>query len=132
LIGRGTIVLVKLLDRPQPNAHSQAASLAPVTVRLATATDDAAIARVAGRDTRPAPPAPHLVAERAGTIEAVLSLATGEWVADPFRRTAEVVELLRCYARRHRRESGQRPRRGTRMPESRRLDLGLAGAGGGR
>jgi hypothetical protein len=27
-----------------------------------------------------------------------MSLVTGEVVADPFRRTAEVIELLRCHA----------------------------------
>jgi hypothetical protein len=66
-----------------------------VTIRLAGADDQSAIDRVAGRDSRPAPAGPLLVAERGGTIEAALSLHTGGVVADPFRRTAELVELLR-------------------------------------
>jgi hypothetical protein len=70
----------------------------PVTIRLAGADDQSAIDRVAGRDSRPAPSGPLLVAERAGAIEAALSLRTGGVVADPFRRTAELIELLRCHA----------------------------------
>jgi hypothetical protein len=66
-----------------------------VTVRLAGSDDCRALERVAGRDTRPLPPGPWLVAERGGDVLAVLSLKTGTVVADPFRRTAELVELLR-------------------------------------
>ena len=40
-------------------------------------------------------PAPHLVAERDGRIDAVLSLRSDELVADPFRYTAQVCDLLR-------------------------------------
>ena len=67
----------------------------PVTVRMASAEDAEAIRVLAERDSRPVPPAPRLVAERCGRIEAALSLRTDEVVADPFRRTAELVELLR-------------------------------------
>jgi hypothetical protein len=70
-----------------------------VTIRLAYDADAAAIERVAGRDSRPVPPAPHLVAIRGDTIEAALSLGDGAVVADPFRHTADLVELLRCHAR---------------------------------
>jgi hypothetical protein len=78
----------------QPRHDHLAAWLAPVTVRLAAAPDAEALERVAQRDSRLLPPAPHLVAERGGAIEAVFSLRTGEAVADPFRPTAELVELL--------------------------------------
>jgi hypothetical protein len=70
-----------------------------LTIRLANGHDSAAIAAVAERDTSPMPPAPHLVAERDGAIQAVLSLRTAAVVADPFRPTAELVELLRQRAR---------------------------------
>ncbi len=40
----------------------------------------------------------NLLAERDGRIDAVLSLSTGELIADPFRRTAELRELLRCHS----------------------------------
>jgi hypothetical protein len=66
-----------------------------VTLRMAGAGDAGEIVALAERDSRPVPPAPRLVAERAGRIEAVLSLATGAAVADPFRPTAGLVELLR-------------------------------------
>jgi hypothetical protein len=79
-------------------SHRAAAWERPVTLRLATDSDDAALERLAQRDCRPLPPGPHLVAERDGRIEAATSLATGELVADPFRRTAELCELLRCHA----------------------------------
>jgi hypothetical protein len=38
------------------------------------------------------------VAERDRRLEAAISLATGELVADPFRRTAELCDLLLCHA----------------------------------
>ena len=127
------MVRMNLLRSRRPSAQRERLSLEPVTIRLAGADDDEGIARVAGRDSRPVPPAPRLVAERGGVIEAVLSLRTRELVADPFRRTAELVELLRCHA------ATLRPagfdgaqRRPRERPTGGRLDLGLAGAGGCR
>jgi hypothetical protein len=79
-------------------SHRLAAWAQPVALRLAACTDLDALERLAELDSRPLPPAPHLIAERDGTICAALSLATHEIVADPFRRTAELCELLRCYA----------------------------------
>jgi hypothetical protein len=70
----------------------------PVTLRLATLADGAALARLAQLDSSPLPPGPHLLGERDGCIQAAISLATGELIADPFRRTAELCELLRCHA----------------------------------
>jgi hypothetical protein len=100
------------------------AALAPVTVRLAEPADSAAVARVAGRDSQPLPPPPQLVAERGGEIEAVLSLSSGAAVADPFRPTAELVELLRYQA-----HTASRGRAGTgrgRSPRPAALGFGLA------
>jgi hypothetical protein len=118
----------------RPDARRAAGWRVPVTIRLAEAGDADEIARVAGRDCRPAPPAPQLVAERKGAIEAVLSLRTGGVVADPFRHTAELVELLRCHAGgvRVAGGDGHRGRDEHRPAQRRRLDLGLAGAGGCR
>lgn len=70
-----------------------------ITIRLEQPADAAAIEALAGRDSRPVPGAPRLVAERRGAIEAVLSLSGGAVIADPFLPTAELVELLRCRAR---------------------------------
>ena len=51
--------------------------------------------RVAELDTRPPPPAPWLVAERDGIVEAVISVRTTEAVANPFVPSAPLVDLLR-------------------------------------
>jgi hypothetical protein len=70
----------------------------PVTIRQVLPADLGALERLAQRDSRPLPPGPHLAAERDGRIDAAISLATGELIADPFRRTAELCELLRVHA----------------------------------
>lgn len=80
------------------DTHRLAAWQSPVTVRLAAPADVGALERLAGLDSRPLPSGPHLVAERDGQIDAALSLSTGELIADPFHRTAELRELLRCHA----------------------------------
>jgi hypothetical protein len=71
---------------------------ASLTLRQAIPSDQPALIRLSQLDCRPLPPAPHLVAERDGRIDAALSLSSGETVADPFRRTAELRELLRDHA----------------------------------
>jgi hypothetical protein len=85
-------------SRDRGGQHRRAAWSRPTTLRLAVAADLASLERLAQLETRPAPPGPHLVAERDGRIDAAISLATGELVADPFRRTAELCELLRVHA----------------------------------
>jgi hypothetical protein len=77
------------------DAHRLDVWRTPVTLRLAAPADACALARLAALDSRPLPPGPHLVAERDGRIDAAHSLSTNEAVADPFRRTAELRELLR-------------------------------------
>jgi hypothetical protein len=78
--------------------HRPAAWQRPVTLRLADIDDVARLERLAELDSRSLPHGPYLVAERDRRVEAAISLATGELVADPFRRTAEICELLRCHA----------------------------------
>ena len=68
--------------------------------------------RVAERDSRPLPPGSLLVAEEEGEIRAALSLQTHEFVADPFRPTASMVELLRIRAR----QVGRSGPQGTKRP----------------
>lgn len=84
--------------RSSSAGHRAAGWRTPVTLRLAGEDDEAAVARLAQLDSRPVPAAPLLVAERGGRIDAAISLAGGDAIADPFRRTAELVELLRCHA----------------------------------
>ena len=69
-----------------------------VLLRAATGADAPALARVAQLDSRPLPPGPHLVAERAGSIEAAIALPSGEIVANPFVPTADLCDLLRIHA----------------------------------
>jgi hypothetical protein len=85
-------------QRPDSDLHRRASWSIPVTLRLAGPADRAALERLAGLESSRLGPGPHLVAVRDGTIEAALSLRTHEVIADPFRRTAESCELLRCLA----------------------------------
>jgi hypothetical protein len=83
-----------------------------LTIRYALAHDGAALARLAELDSAKAPLDPVLLAESAGELVAAISLADAVVVADPFRPTADVVELLRARerqlrggSRRHRRQA---------------------------
>jgi hypothetical protein len=88
----------------------------PVTLRRAEGRDGDELRRLAALDSRRLPPGPYLVAERDATIEAAISLSTGELLANPFIRTAEVATLLRCHAGGARvgpdREPARSPQRG--------------------
>jgi hypothetical protein len=65
-----------------------------VTIRRATAQDAAAVERLAELDSRRAPRGTVLLAEVDHEPWAAISLEDGAVVADPFRRTADLVELL--------------------------------------
>ena len=82
-----------------------------ISIRLAEAADTSSLRRVAERDSRPLPGGQLLVAEVGGEVQAALSLQTGESVADPFRATAAIVELLRIRA-----SQGGRGPQGTKRP----------------
>jgi hypothetical protein len=69
-----------------------------VLVRHAAPRDDARIRVLARLDDRRMPGGPFIVAELGGEIVAAMSLKTRAAVADPFRRTADAVELLRMRA----------------------------------
>lgn len=101
--------------------------IAAVTIRLEAPGDAAEIERVAQRDSAPAPPPPRLLAFRDGRIDAALSLRTGAIVADPFERTAELVELLGVRARE---VTGRTGRDGLGAPASGPLSPRPLGAGG--
>jgi hypothetical protein len=66
-----------------------------LTLRQAGTGDEAAIARVAALDSSRPPVDPAMVAERDGRIVAAISFDDGAVVADPFERTADVVQALR-------------------------------------
>lgn len=69
-----------------------------IVIRWAAARDGGALARLAALDCTARPAGPLLVAEVDGEIRAALVLGGGA-IADPFHRTAELVELLRLRAR---------------------------------
>jgi hypothetical protein len=70
-----------------------------LTLRIAEPADSASLVRLAELDSRRLAPGPHLIAERDGNIDAAISLSNGELAADPFKRTAELCELLQSRAR---------------------------------
>ncbi|HEY8581664.1 MAG TPA: hypothetical protein VIL49_01915 [Capillimicrobium sp.] len=74
---------------------------APVVLRPATADDQPRLLRLAALDSRPAPRRPMVVAEVDGALlAAVPADGVGPAVSDPFVPTAELVAILRTFARR--------------------------------
>jgi hypothetical protein len=70
-------------------------SLAPtVLIRAARGSDGDDLDRLAALDSTRVPAGELLVAEADGALVAAHAPATGATIADPFRPTAQVVELL--------------------------------------
>jgi hypothetical protein len=65
-----------------------------VVIRAARGSDGDVLRRLAELDSARLPGGDMLIAEAEGMVIAAHSPATGATIADPFRRTAEVVELL--------------------------------------
>ena len=66
-----------------------------IAIRSALPADAEEIRRLSLLVDRAVPAGPVLLAESDGTVVAALSTTTGEVVTDPFRATADLVELLR-------------------------------------
>lgn len=79
-----------------------------ITIRTATHADAPILARLAALDETAAIHLPALIAEEDGRPVATRSLADGMIAADPFTRTADVIELLELRASRL---TGPAPRR---------------------
>jgi hypothetical protein len=77
-----------------------------LTIRRADLADLAALDRLAALDSAAVPTGDVLVAEVAGDLWAALELSTGKAIADPFRPSGELVELLRLHS-----DSERRPLR---------------------
>ncbi len=73
-----------------------------ITIRAARQEDTAAIARLAALDEAPVPRGVALLGFLDGQLAAAKPLERGVTVADPFRRTAELVDLLDLWAERGR------------------------------
>jgi hypothetical protein len=69
-----------------------------ITIRRSTRADRAGIVRLGVLDDRPAPDGEMLLGFVDGELHAAVPLAGGEAIADPFRRTVELVRLLRLRA----------------------------------
>ncbi len=76
--------------------------MSDLTIRRAEPRDAGALARLAALDSSHAPVGDVLMAEVGDELRAALSVASGEIIADPFRRTAELVDLLELWAKRGR------------------------------
>ena len=76
-------------------------NLAPtVVIRAARGSYGPALRRLAALDSSEVPVGELLLAEADDHLVAAISVDTGDKVADPFRRTADVVDLLAYRAKR--------------------------------
>jgi hypothetical protein len=73
-------------------------TLPTIQIRLARPDDQATLLRLAALDSAPAPRGDMLVALVDGEILAGIALDGGRAIADPFRHTADLVQLLRTRA----------------------------------
>ena len=71
-----------------------------LTIRRAASADDFAVRRLSALDSAFPPTGDVLLAEMDGELWAALSVDTGHAVADPFRPSGDLVELLRFRAER--------------------------------
>lgn len=96
------------LTRPQRRRHRRHEA-DEVSIRLATARDAAVVGELEMLEGRSLTPGSHLVAEVGGIPVAALAVADDSVVADPFERTAAIVDLLRVRARQLRIAGTPRP-----------------------
>jgi hypothetical protein len=69
-----------------------------LTIRRADATDAAALARLATLDSAAPPTGEALLAEVGDELWAAVEIYSGAAIADPFRPSGDLVELLRLRA----------------------------------
>jgi hypothetical protein len=81
-----------------------------LTIRRATAADGFAVRRLAALDSAFPPTGDVLLAEIGDELWAAVSLDTGHAVADPFRPSGDLVDLLRFRAERRTAETATRGR----------------------
>lgn len=74
-----------------------------ITIRHSTQEDRLAVLRLAQLDDRPVPEGDKLLAFVNGELAAARPLNKGTAVADPFRRTKEILEMLDLRAKQERR-----------------------------
>jgi hypothetical protein len=86
---------IALMNTTLLTREPRAGDLQPLTIRFATESDEPAVIRLAALDSAPVPAGLLLLAEERGHLRAALSVTDGRAIADPFRRTAHLVEMLR-------------------------------------
>ena len=90
-----------------------------LVLRRSTAEDAPALARLARLDSAPRPRGEMLVAEVDDRIVAAVPFDGGPAIADPFRPTADIVELLRARAELLSPARRRAPRQRFRLPRVR-------------
>jgi hypothetical protein len=83
------------MDMNRRRAHHAAMTSEPLTLRVARPDDLPAVRRLAQLDSSRPPTGHVLLAEVGSEPVAALGVETGSVVANPFRRTADVVAMLR-------------------------------------
>jgi hypothetical protein len=112
----------------------RAAAVVPLTIRFADSLDANSLLTLAVVDSAEPLQLPALVADVEGELRAALSLVDGAVIADPFRPTVELVELLCTRAEQLAAEPRHglraRLRRPLRAARALRLELRSLGSGG--
>jgi hypothetical protein len=92
---------------------------APLTIRRADIADSGALVHLAALDSSDPPQGDALLAEVGRELWAAVEIESGNAVADPFRPSADLVELLRFRAARLRAEAaGPRRRLASLLPRA--------------
>jgi hypothetical protein len=84
--------------------------LDPIKIRLTGPEDTRALRRLAALDSARVPSGWMLIAEVGDEPWAAVEVRTGEAIADPFRPTADIVQLLRMRASKLRGDADRRRR----------------------
>lgn len=86
---------MKFLRRPRTSPTSVFRHSEPLTIRWATPDDADALGALAEIDEAEIPAAPLMVGFVGTQLWAAVSLCTGATIADPFRPSGQLAELLR-------------------------------------
>jgi hypothetical protein len=95
---------------------STSRALSSLTIRSARGTDGPALDHLAVLDSQAVPSGEVLVAVVAGEIVAAYGVDRGERIGDPFRPTADLLDLLELHASQQAARHGTRTHRGRIRP----------------
>jgi hypothetical protein len=83
---------------PDPIQAERPIEMSDITIRNSRSADAPELSRIAALDSSRVPTGDLLVAEVSGELVAAYAPETSRAIADPFRRTADVVALLKLRA----------------------------------